>query len=209
MNKIRLKDFSLFKTLKFNIHYFGLKNGLKLPVFVSKYIHFIYLKGNVELIHNKFRRGSVHLGFDHVGWQFNRKNSYSTFCNKGTIMFGNNIEIGMGSSIAVLNDSTLLINDESFLNGKVTIVCTNNISIGKDCKISWDTTLIDNDLHSIIDLNSNNLLNNSKQITINDHCWIGFDSKILKGAEIGPDIIVGCNSIISKRIPETHVIVGG
>ena len=209
MNKIKLKDISLFKTLKFNIHYFGFKEGLKMPVYVSKYVHFICLKGNVQINNSKICRGIIHFGFDHIGWQFNRNSTYGTFYNKGSIELGNNIEIGMGSSIAVLNNAHLSIDDDSFLNAKVTIISTNDIKIGKGCKISWNSTLIDNDLHSIIDLNTNQVINNSKEIIVKDHCWIGFESKILKGTEIGPNVIVGCNSLISKKFAEPNIIVGG
>ncbi len=209
MNKIKIKDFSLFKTLKFNIHYFGFKEGIKMPIYVSKYVHFICLKGNIEIKDSKLYRGMIHLGFDHIGWQFNRKSTYGTFYNKGNIELGNNIEIGMGSSIAVLKDANLSIDNESFFNGNVTIISTKNIKIGKKCKISWNSTLIDNDLHSIVDLETNHVINHSKEINIKDRCWIGFETKILKGTEIGPDVIVGCNSLISKKFAEPNIIVGG
>jgi len=48
-----------------------------------------------------------------------------------------------------------------------------------------------------------------KNIVVGNHVWIGANSTLLAGAEIGNGCIVGAGCVISAKIPENSVVVSG
>ncbi len=50
---------------------------------------------------------------------------------------------------------------------------------------------------------------NTKSIKIGDYCWIGMNSLIMSGVELGPSTIVGGGSVVTKSFPEGYVVIAG
>lgn len=48
-----------------------------------------------------------------------------------------------------------------------------------------------------------------KQIKIGDYCWIGMNSLVLAGVELGPSTIVGGGSVVTKSFPDGYVVIAG
>lgn len=48
-----------------------------------------------------------------------------------------------------------------------------------------------------------------KDIIIGDDCWIGMNSVILPGVQIGNHTVVGAGSVVTKSFKEGHVVIGG
>lgn len=48
----------------------------------------------------------------------------------------------------------------------------------------------------------------SKGVKIGDNVWIGANSTVLDGTEIGDDCIVVANSLVNRRFPAGSVIQG-
>jgi len=49
---------------------------------------------------------------------------------------------------------------------------------------------------------------NSSPVVIEENCWIGQNSVILKGVTIGRDSIVGANSVVTHDVPSRSVVAG-
>lgn len=49
----------------------------------------------------------------------------------------------------------------------------------------------------------------TKPIKIGDYCWIGMNSLVLAGVELGPSTIVGGGSIVTKSFPEGYCVIAG
>lgn len=82
------------------------------------------------------------------------------------------------------------------------------VSIGKDCMFSWGIDVWCTDVHTILDMDGN-ITNYGKSIEIQDHVWVGKDSKIGKNTKISKDSIIGWNSVVTKEFNETNVIIAG
>ena len=82
------------------------------------------------------------------------------------------------------------------------IFVSRDASIGKNCAISWNCQILDDDFHRIGD----NLT--AKPIIIEDKVWIGASATILKGVTIGKGSIIAANSVVTKDVPE-FTLVGG
>jgi acetyltransferase-like isoleucine patch superfamily enzyme len=94
--------------------------------------------------------------------------------------------------------------------------------------LSWGVTVIDTDSHALDpDVRANDAFDwlvgsqtghlglykdwlnvRSKNIVIKDGAWIGFGSTILKGVTIGVGSIVGCNSVVTKDVPDYTKVAG-
>lgn len=126
--------------------------------------------------------------------------------DKGFIQVGNRVYIG--------TDTSLISRDR--------------IIIGNDVTIAWGVTIYDHDSHSkdwkkrasmvnifyrnYGDANCFELIDwsdvNKKQIIIQDKVWIGFDSVILKGVNIGEGAIIAARSVVTKDVEPFTIVAG-
>lgn len=194
---------SLFKTIRFNVHYFGLKNGLKLPVLVSKNYILHTLKGSVHIESPSFHQ--ITLGFGGVGI-FDQKYDRGIWQNSGDVYFNGCASFGHGSKIS--NGGTLVIGNNFLNTAKSEIVCQDKVTFGDNVLISWDCLIMDTDFHSILN-NSEKTLNLNKEINVGNHVWIGCRSLILKGVSIPDDCIIAANSTITKSFSDSNLLIGG
>lgn len=50
---------------------------------------------------------------------------------------------------------------------------------------------------------------NLKKVKLDDYCWVGMNSVILPGVELGPRTIVAAGSVVTKSFPEGYCVIGG
>lgn len=136
---------SLYKSIKFNLHYFGLKKGLKFPVLVSKNYSLHTLKGRVYM--NNFTFKQVLLGFGDVGI-FDRKYDRGIWQNSGDIYFNGRCSLGHGSKIS--NSGTLILGKNFINTAKCQIICKKKVSFGDNVLVSWDSLIMDSDFHALL-----------------------------------------------------------
>lgn len=79
------------------------------------------------------------------------------------------------------------------------------IYIGKGTKIAANCGFITAN-HVFNDLTKST---EGKDIKIGENCWIGMNSVILPGVNLGNNTIVGAGSIVTKSFPDGHCVIGG
>jgi acetyltransferase-like isoleucine patch superfamily enzyme len=174
-----------FKVIKFN--------HIKLDTFLkgSK----LEIKGydnNIEIQNGSYKR--VKIGIN--------GNNNSIFIEKGVyirnlhiIISGDNHKIFIGKNTEI---------------GGCQIVCCgedSNVTISKDCLLASNIEMRTCDGHAIYQ--DGKIINNSKDITIDEHVWIAQNVKILKGVKICRDSVVGINSLLTSNLFKSNVIIGG
>jgi len=104
--------------------------------------------------------------------------------------------------------------------GKSLLVAAKEIELADDVIISWGVTIVDHDSHSIHwEEREKDILDwgkgkkdwsnvNISKVFIDKKVWIGFNSVILKGVEIGEGSVVGSNSVVTKSVPPYVVVAG-
>ncbi len=96
------------------------------------------------------------------------------------------------------------------LNGLVRLLLhePKTISIGTGSLIAGGTDISVSDMHSIIDICTDERINHAEDVRIDESVWIGKNCTVLKGSIIGSDSIIGAGSIVTGRIPSNSLAVG-
>jgi galactoside O-acetyltransferase len=119
-------------------------------------------------------------------------------------------------------NASVNIGSRVFVGANTLLFCYNEIKIGDDVMFSWDCTVIDTNAHSLnFEERKNDVLDwargpqfkdwshvESKKIVIENKCWIGFKSIIMKGVELGEGCIVAAGSVVTKKF-DSFSVVGG
>ena len=124
----------------------------------------------------------------------------------GTIIVEDSLNLGVGTRLCV--SGTLHVHSMTSTS-RLHLVCMDKITVGKNVLIGWDTCIMDSDMHTIINLNTQELLPKTAEVIIGDGVWVGTRSLILKGSKIPKGCIVGARSVVAKSFNSEHTIIVG
>jgi acetyltransferase-like isoleucine patch superfamily enzyme len=149
----------------------------------------------------------------------------SSKCNLSNILLKNGCSVNIheqtqvgGSIIFDKENASISIGKRGFISGS--IIIAQNVKIGDDVLISWGTTIVDHNSHSISfsyrEKDAIDWLVAKKDwsyvkilpVEICNKVWIGFNSIILKGVTIGEGAVVGAGSVVTKDVPPWTIVAG-
>ena len=191
------------KTIIFNFKYLPFKDAIKLPVLVSHHVWLKKLSGNVKIC--DIRTGVIKIGFGNIGI-FDPYTSRTIWNVTGYVEFKGRAFIGHGSKISI--DGSLILGKDFCINAESSIVSQENITIGDNVLISWDSLIMDTDFHDIYDHNGHQT-NKPLPVIIGNKVWIGCRTLILKGVHIADGVVVAAASTVTKSIGVSNSIAGG
>lgn len=122
-----------------------------------------------------------------------------------TLYLGPNTRIMYGSDIEVFKNATLIWKGEGGCNINGTVICADNIEIGKGVMMGRNVTIRDN--------NGGHYLNrsgykNTRPVIIGDKVWLCEQCIIMPGVKIGDGAIVSACSFVINKVP-TNAMVSG
>lgn len=85
------------------------------------------------------------------------------------------------------------------------------VLIGDDCMFSTGCWVKSSDMHTIVDLETDKMVNrnaNAGDIEIGRHVWIGQDVLITLGVKVGSGAILGAKALIREDVPERTLWAG-
>lgn len=109
------------------------------------------------------------------------------------------------------NNCRIILGRGTSMTRDVQVNCQENetrIIIGKDCMLSNNIIIRTSDSHPIFDINTGHRLNNPKSVYIGNHVWIAPNTKIMKGAHIEDNCVIGSDTTVSCLIPASSLAVG-
>lgn len=123
--------------------------------------------------------------------------------NRGGRIVAENCGFFSGVRLEVLRGGSIFIGNGTYLNRNTEVIAARSVTIGRDCKISWDVVIMDTDQHVLDDGTGD-----ARPVTIGDRVWIGCRALILKGVTIGDDAVIGAGAIVTKDVPPRGVATG-
>lgn len=106
------------------------------------------------------------------------------------------------ADVILFKNAVLELGNNSFINSNCKIRCHKYISIGENCAISHDFTIMDSDAHYL------NGSNNTLDVIIGNHVWIGTRVTILSGVYIGDGSVIAAGSIVTENVPNNSLVGG-
>lgn len=208
MNQKLEKILSIPKSFWVSLHFFGLKDALRLPVFVRYNSLIKNMSGSIEINSGGVKTGMFHFGFNNVGI-FDKKYERSILDIQGKVILFGKADFGHGSRLVVCKDGVLTLGSDFVNTAKGAIVCSKRISIGKNMLMSWDTLIMDTDWHSLQDTQSGYVHPCSEDIVIGDNVWLGMRSIVLKGVSISNGCVVASNAVCNNKYVEENCLLAG
>lgn len=127
--------------------------------------------------------------------------------NDGKVFIGDRVRIWSNyntAKIYVGKKGVLKVGDNSRING-AHISVSQNVTIGKNVRISPYTLILDDDFHKIDDHFG---IGKKMEITIGDNVWIASKVTILKGVNIGEGAVIAAGAVVTKDVPPYTVAAG-
>lgn len=111
----------------------------------------------------------------------------------------------VGEVVFQAHGGKISVGEKCYFNRHCIVACRNSINIGKHCLFGPGVYIYDHD-HSF---NRGVIPHeyNSEAIVIEDDCWIGAKTVILKGSKIGKGSIIGAGAVITGVIPPYSTVV--
>ena len=187
-----------------------LRNNRRLRYYVN-YIRKVVFSSNNIVLHpdNRFQiSSSAHLKlgglFDLNSNNYirNGRTSILRMDENSQLITKGNFSFMYGADIILFNNAKLILGNNSFINSDCKIRCHKEISIGDECAIAHDFTVMDSDAHEINGIRCN------KPVHIGNHVWIGTRVTILSGVTVGDDAVIAAGSLVNKDVP-SNTLVGG
>jgi acetyltransferase-like isoleucine patch superfamily enzyme len=145
----------------------------------------------------------------------NNKLQYRRFLKhiKDIAVFGEGVYVNKQSDIRTMTK----INDNTLINGKITIKGSESVEIGKYCAIGDDVRIITSN-HSVTHANIQITLHNKchfspiigkkGSIYVGNSVWIGDDVIVLPDVKIGDGAIIGAGSVVTKDVVPFSIVAG-
>jgi maltose O-acetyltransferase len=123
------------------------------------------------------------------------------------IYFGHIIHIRKAADIHALEGSEIKIGDNFFMNKGSSIIARYGITIGNDCMIGENTSIVDhNHKFELNNVSFSKQGYKGKHINIGHNVWIASRVFISQGVEIGDNVVIGANTVVTKDIPSNSVV---
>lgn len=194
---MRISQYNMLQTIRLNIKK-NIKNNLR-----KKNMIICYKKSKIFLDKTSQINCNGKLRF---GVKENPKSKQETRISMGKNSEFNiegDFSIGFGSDVRIFDNAKFSIKN-GYFNGFVQIVCSKQITIGKNVAIARDVIIRDTDAHEIIGKNHQK----QKEVKIGDNVWIGARAMIMKGVTIGNNAIIAAGAIVTKDVPANTIVAG-
>ncbi len=121
----------------------------------------------------------------------------------GRLYIDGEVHFYTNSYIHCGKNAIVSVGNGTYFNDGLKLSANKLITIGENCAISNNVTIMDSDFHTIVG-------NKYEEtgVRIGKHVWIGADTTILKNISIGDNCVIGARSLITKAIPNNCMAVG-
>lgn len=184
-----------------------IKAAIKIPILCRYNVKCISLKGNV-LFSSTIKPKMVLIGFGNVG-VFDKSYERTLLEIDGDLVINDNAFFGHGSRISIAKGACFQVGSNFINTAEMTLVCCKSIIFGHNVLVSWNTLIMDSDMHRMINTDTRIVYAEANQILIGNNVWLCARSVVLKGSNIPDGCIVGANSLVSRSFSTKNTLIAG
>ena len=115
-------------------------------------------------------------------------------------------QILRGCRVFVHNGGRLTMGSRSYVNDCSTLTCFEEITIGSGCSISWNTNIMDTNVHELTVAGTPR--RRSASVRLGDNVWVGSGATILAGVHVGEGAVIAAASVVTKDVPPGVLVAG-
>lgn len=123
------------------------------------------------------------------------------------LRIGKKFKLRDGAKIRVRKGSVCIIGNNCSVNSNNMIVCRESIEIGDDVQFSPNVQIYDHDHDYRVEGGVKSGVFKTSPVKIGNNVWIGANTVILRGTEIGDDSVIGAGCIVKGAVPANSVII--
>ena len=197
------------KTLYFNFKMFPFSVAIKLPVFFYGHVKFSNLSGTIILDVPTIERGMIGFGQPYEMITTSAKTAELTLA--GTLIFRGHVQFGKDYFVFIAENSTLEMGNMSSLGNKGKIICTDYVKLGNYTRIGFESQVMDNTFHQLIDVKTNELLPIKAPIFLNNYNYFGNRITILQNTKTPEYCTIASNSLCNTDYTYlgNNILIGG
>lgn len=113
------------------------------------------------------------------------------------------------NNVSISDPSKVVIGENVLIQSNVVVNSCGGLHIGKYVRVGLNTKIVTFShnylVTSLIPYDKKLIL---KPVIIRDFVWIGWDTIIFPGVEIGEGAIVSAGSVVTKNVPEYSIVLG-
>lgn len=117
--------------------------------------------------------------------------------------------LGTSAKLVVGKDATLTFGKNFCNTAGMTIICNYRIKFGDNVLVSWETMIMDEDWHQLLDTQTGKIHVKHKPISIGNNVWICYRSVILKGTHIPNGCTIAAGAVVSGKFEKENSILAG
>lgn len=123
------------------------------------------------------------------------------------LRIGRNFKMRDGGKIRVRKGATCIIGNNSSINCNNMIACHERVEIGNDVQLSPNVQIYDHDHDFRAEGGVKAGKFKTSPVIIGNNVWIGANTVILRGTEIGDNCVIGAGCVIKGKYEDGSVIV--
>ena len=94
-----------------------------------------------------------------------------------------------------------------FANYNCTIIDVAKVKIGDNCQMAPNVAIYTAG-HPVYPTTRNSAFEYGKEVTIGDNVWLGGNTVVCPGVNIGNNVVIGAGSVVTKDIPDWSIAAG-
>lgn len=128
---------------------------------------------------------------------------------QGKLIFGRGVEIRKDTVIEVTAGATLVFGNNVFVGHGGTIAAHQQITIADNTMIAEYVSIRDHD-HAYRKTNRALIARGEvcRPVSIGKNVWLGAKATVTKGVSLGDHAVIGANAVVTKNIPAKTLAVG-
>ena len=130
-----------------------------------------------------------------------------TMDNGAELRIGSNFKMRDGAKIRVRKGAVCKLSRNVSVNSNNMIACHECIEIGDDVQLSPNVQIYDHDHDFHAEGGVKTGKYKTAPVKIGNNVWIGANTVILRGTEIGDNCVIGAGCVVKGHVPENTIMI--